>query len=159
MVPQDTSVDWPEYDPPYLFDEDGVAFPWFFQDIVILETYYGELPEKYSLLEVKIIETVPSLPVGEQYIVFVVRAVVPDDAPEDSGGWHLNDEQLRAFGGVAGAIRFQQAWAIEGDTAWKCHDGGHFDFTPGSSLADAMATGDNLPVTDLVAAIKAGLEN
>ena len=155
-VPKDTTVDWPVHNPPYVSKQDGSAYPWYFQDIAVVETYYGELPEAYSLIEVKI-NLSPSWAVGEEYIVFVLQAAVAEDAPEGIGGWRFNEEQLAAFGGIAGFLESEQAWALDGTTAWKSPTEGDSPFTPGSDLAAAKATGDSLSVDNLVAAIKAGL--
>ena len=157
FVEKDTTLDWPEEDPLYYDGPDGTAIPYYFQDVSVTECYHGELPETYSLIELKV-HPEPSLEIDQDYIVFLNRTVVPDTAPEGVGSWRFNEEQLEAFGGIAGIAKGHQLWAIDGDTAWKTPATGGIDFFPGSSLADAKATGDSMPVSELLAAIEAGRE-
>ena len=154
-IEQDTSVTWPP-DPPFFINE-GEVLPWHLQDITIVETYYGELPETYSLMETALLPTT-SLETNREYILFVTRLIEPDTAPEDQGVWRLTAAQLTAFGGIAGTLKAEHSWVIERDTAWRTPYDGGWDFTPGSDLATAKTSNESLSVTDLVAAINAGLE-
>ena len=139
-------------------DREGWGFTerWRRTKLEVRENYYGAMPQDFEIL------SWPEFPnggleVGMEYILLALAGYVSEG--EFPGGWvaNLNAEQLRAFGGPAGIAWDTQVWIIEGNRAWRVPDEHFYSLTASSDLAAAKAGGESMAVTDLVAAMKAGL--
>ena len=150
-VRPDLSINWPNDEPPY-FDSDNGAVPWRRTRIQVVEAFHGRLSVGYELLAPTLSPN-PSLEVNREYFLFIFQAFGgEDDFPGESGRYHFNEEQLKAFGGKGGWLSTEQAWVIDGDAAWRVPIEHFWDTTPESNLAAAKAAGESLSVTELVAA-------
>ena len=156
-VPANLEIDWPGDHPPYYGDDTG-AVPWRRTKIQVVEAFHGRLPEGYELLGPTLLPNA-SLEANREYILFIWQGYVgDDDFPGEPGRNHFNEEQMEAFGGKGGWLMMEQAWVIEGSTAWRMSKEHFWDVTPESNLTAAKAGGESLPVSKLVKAINAGVE-
>ncbi len=149
-------IEWPEGDNPNV-GLDGSYVPWLRTRIQVIETFHGQLPEYYEVLTWTPIPNA-SLEINREYIIFIIQAFVGEDEFPGASKYHFNEELLKAVGGKGGFLRGEHLWVIEGGAAWQVPIEHFQDLTPGSDLAAAKAGGRSLPVADLVAAIRAGIE-
>ncbi len=150
-------IEWPEGDNPNV-GLDGSYVPWLRTRIQVIETFHGRLPEYYEVVTWTLIPNA-SLEINREYILFLAQVFVGEDEfPGGLGRYHFNEELLKAVGGKGGFLRGEHLWVIEGGAAWWVPIEHIQDHTPESNLAAAKAGGRSLPVADLVAAIRAGIE-
>ena len=143
---------WPPMQSPQLSN-------WRRTGITIAGTYKGELPDDYEMISPFEWIKNGELDVGEEYILFVRREWVrkgefPDEKDQRSR-FHFDKEQLDAVGGRGAVFLGDQAWIVDGDTAWRIPQKHIVEGPPGSDMAAAQAGGESMPVGELVAAIKA----
>ena len=126
--------------------------------VTAVTVYYGTLPSGYELVSHPGGPNA-TLDTDQEYVLFIsktfVRASEYPEAPHDK--FLYNQTQLDAIGGEGGGKFARQAWIVDGDRAWQIPVA-HFSEGPtGSDLAAARAGGASLSLSDLEAAIRAGL--
>lgn len=97
---------------------------------------------------------------GKEYILYITRyRGAKGEQPEDFYLYRYNAEQLAAFGGPGGILWKDYSWIIDGDDAWRMNRDHLWDSEDVPNLTAAKAIGERLSLTDLKAAINAGLGN
>lgn len=171
--------EWPENKEPDLYFPEGSPATRVLTKLKVEETYHGALPEGYQLMSWLMYPN-SLLDTGKEYILFVrIKYVGTEDFPGDSSKTHFSEEQLRALGGKVALAHGGHVWVIDGDTAWRVPSDhiGEVRWrrspsaidpatlneemvvkTPdGTQLGAARAGGERMSITNLVAAINAGL--
>ena len=148
-----------EWDPenfPYMGTPDGLI-PWVRSKVEVVDLLHGDAPKQLELMAPEIAPSM-SLEVNQEYILFIAAVVVGPEDTTDSNKTRLSAERLEAFGGVGRVFDNDQAWVIEGSTAWRIPKA-HFWDKSGevSHLMAAKAGGESLSVAGLISAINAGV--
>lgn len=160
IVEPNSTIEWPDRigNPPY-FDklENEELAAWRRSKLQINETYLGDLPQGYELLAPEFGAN-QAVDVGKEYIIYIGRYFVAEgEFPDRVALQHYNVEQLSALGGPGGLASLDQTWIIDGDTAWLLPRDHIVSTEYASGLNAGQAAGDSLPLSELVSAIKAGL--
>lgn len=155
-VPDDI-LEWPVDEIAYMGTEERGFVPWTRSKVEIIELLHDEAPDYFEILGTELIPN-SSLEVDQEYVVFVAAVVVGDDDPRDDGRSRLGKKRLEAFGGEAWFYDNDQTWIIDGDTAWRIPKSHLYGGPAGPHLTAAKASGESLPVAELLAAINRGIK-
>ncbi len=150
------SVSWPHNEEPILKGVPGYD-SLVRTTLTAITIYYGTLPQGYELVSYPGADN-GALDTGEEYVFFISKDFVRASEYSPRPGRLLyNQTQLEAMGGAGGGKFALQSWAVEGNQAWRIPVE-HFANGPaGSDLAAAKAGGESLSLSELAAAIRAGL--